>query len=316
VDEYICARCRQSNKRWHEWANAGSATHFSRFFLRSLPWGWLAVLSLLLPPFAARFVNFTPVASERIGISLAVLLIFVNVALLYALKESLWRYDLLARVGRGLRPPLALFAIITFVLGLICGLVIVFLLEAREAVPGRGPTEGLELVVNTLVLAFTFVNIALSATFMAAHDYSNWLNREMPQPIYAQERRLWKVIEDSIQERIRQTTSKDVRVETIITDLERNVDGGITVLINAETSANQPSVQGTLKELQSWRVTADRWGRILKMAAEGIPRYLTIEKVTSQNGLAVVEEVNTKNSLENSRPKPVTGDIIFPEDHG
>ena len=130
---YVCARCQQSNERWHAWANASGFAHFSRFFFRSLPWGWLALSSFTLPALAAWLIDFTPVASERIGVPLAILLIFVNFALLYAVEDSLWRYDLLARVGRGPRPPLALLGVITFVMALICGLIIVFMLEAMGA---------------------------------------------------------------------------------------------------------------------------------------------------------------------------------------
>lgn len=269
-----CARCRQSNERWHWWTNKDGLTRFNRFFLRSLPWGWLGALSFLLPLFAANIIDFTPVASEQVGVPLAVFLIFVNVALLYALKDSLWRYDLLARVTRGFRPPLALLSVITVVLALVLGLVIVFLLEARTTNPELTRTEGLTRVVTTIILALTFVNVTLAAMFMAGHDYGNWLNQEMPQPIYAQERRLWSVINVSIEKQIRHATSSSVAVKTIITNLERDSDGGITVLLDAETDLKEAD----MKQLHSWTITADRWGRIIKVSREGTPRYIAIEK--------------------------------------
>jgi hypothetical protein len=294
---YICARCGQSNKRWHEWTTENGSTRFSRFFFHSLPWGWLALISFALPVLAASVVDFTPVASERIGIPLAILLIFVNFALLYALKDSLWQYDHLVRIGRSFRPSLPLLTVITFVLALVFGLALVFMLEARKATPEAGPTEGLVRVITTILLALTFVDVTLSALFMAGHDYGNWLNREMPQPIYAQERRLLRVIEDSVRAKIQQVTGKDGPVEITIADLERTADAGVILLVNTETQVKPESAQEPLRQLQNWRVEADRWGQIIRMSREGTPQYITIEKA-STNGTPETEQGTAEAAKE------------------
>jgi hypothetical protein len=288
VPAFVCARCGQSNKGWHAWASQSGLVRFSRFFFHSLPWGWLALISFILPVLAAAVVDFTPVASERIGIPLSILLIFVNFALLYALKDSLWQYDHLARVGRGFKPSLTLLTVITFVLALVFGLALVFMLEARKATPQAGPTEGLVRVITTILLALTFVDVTLSALFMAGHDYGNWLNLEMPQPIYAQERRLLRVIEDSVRAKIQRVTGKDGPVEITIADLERTADAGVILMINTETQV-KPNPEGeALRQLQHWRVETDRWGQIIKMSREGTPQYIAIEKVPT-NGKAEAE---------------------------
>ncbi len=294
---YICARCGQSNKRWHEWASDNFVAHFCRFFFHSVPWGWLALISFLLPVVAGSIIDFTPVASERIGIRLALLLIFVNVALLHALKDSLWQYDHLARVGRGFRPSLTLLTVITFVLALGFGLALVFMLEARKATPEAGSTEGLVRVITTILLAMTFVDVTLSAMFMAGRDYGNWLNREMPQPIYAQERRLLRVIEDSVRAKIQQVTGNDGPVEIIIADLERTADAGVILLVNTETEVKPDPEGEALRQLQNWRVEADRWGQIIRMGREGTPQYIAIEKAPT-NGKAEAEEGKKEDSGE------------------
>jgi hypothetical protein len=282
---FICARCGQSNERWHKWTTKGGFARFRRFFFQSAPWGWLALISVVLPVVATAVIDFTPVASKRIGMPLAILLILVNSALLYALKDSLWQYDNLARVGRGFRPSLTLLTVIAFVLALIFGLALVFMLEARKATPEAGSTEGLVRVITTILLAMTFVNVTLSAIFMAGHDYGSWLNREMPQPIYAQERRLLRVIEDSVRAKIQQVTGKDGPVEITIADLERTADAGVILMINTETEVKPDPEGEALRQLQTWRVEADRWGQIIKMSREGTPRYIAIEKA-SANGTA------------------------------
>jgi hypothetical protein len=301
VPAFVCARCGQSNERWHAWASQSGLVRFRRFFFHSLPWGWLALISFVLPVVATAVIDFTPVASERIGIPLSILLIFVNFALLYALKDSLWQYDHLARVGRGFRPSLTLLTVIAFVLALAFGLALVFMLEARKATPEAGSTEGLVRVITTILLSMTFVNVTLSAIFMAGHDYGNWLDLEMPQPIYAQERRLLRVIEDSLGAKIQQVTGKDGPVEITIADLERTADAGVILMINTETEV-KPDPQGeALRQLQNWRVEADRWGQIIKMNREGTPRYIAIEKA-STNG--------TPEADQGKAEAPKEGEIV------
>jgi hypothetical protein len=288
---YICARCGQSNEQWHAWTDESGFKHFNQFFFLSSPWGWLALLSFATPILAFLLLDFSPIASVGIALSLTMVLIFVNVALLYSLKDSLWRYDLVARVGRNFLPQLALLAIITFVLAVVFGLILGFMLEARITRPEVGPVEGLGRVFTTLMLAMTFVNVALSAMFMAGHDYSNWLNKQMPQPIYAQERRLLGVIEDGLRAEIRQVMDKDSKVQSSIKGLERTAYAGVILIVNTETEFKPQLGKETLKQLQSWRITADRWGRIQEMQTEGTPQYIVIE----QKAVEVEEGQKTDN---------------------
>jgi len=273
---FLCTRCGQNNQRWHEWETARFGTHFGRFFFRGIPWGLLALGSFLLPVVALAAADaITPVASVRIGIPLAILLNFVNIALLYALKDSLWRYDVLSQVKRGgFRPPLYAWAVTFFVLALVFGLALVFMIEARAGDTEARPTEGLVRVLTTVMLALTFVNVTLSAMFMAAHDYGRWLDREMPQPIYAQESRLLRVIEDGVRDRIGQATGRaEQGVAVTIVDIERTRDGGVDLVVSAEIDADG---NGSLKKLQYWKITADRWGRLRKMSPEGPPQYIEV----------------------------------------
>ncbi|GIK41366.1 MAG: hypothetical protein BroJett011_51990 [Chloroflexota bacterium] len=199
---------------------------------------------------------------------------------------------------------MALLGITAFVLALIFGLAIVFMLEARTATPDAGPIEGVARVITTILLAMTFVNVALSAMFMSAHDYSNWLNREMPQPIFAQESRLLGVIEDSLREKIQRATSKNKVVETTITDIERTADAGVILLISTETDADQVSEKEAFKQLQSWRIMANRWGRIQKLQTEGTPRYIVIEKKPA--------EADKDAETENGKVEPAKeGELII-----
>jgi hypothetical protein len=146
--------------------------------------------------------------------------------------------------------------------------------------------------------------------FMSAHDFGHWLNREMPQPIFAQERRLLPVIEESLRERIRQATDRKGTVETAIVEMERTGDAGVILTISAETDFKPESSEEIMRQLQNWRVEADRWGRIIKMNREGTPQYVTIKK-TPTNGATTN---SSGQKTESGKPgAALTGEIILPE---
>jgi hypothetical protein len=106
---------------------------------------------------------------------------------------------------------------------------------------------------------------------MAGHDFSNWLDREMPQPIYAQEGRLLDVIRKGVQAKINQANGKkDGEIQTTIADMERTNDGGVVLIVRAEIDADEKG----FKKLQDWKITTDRWGGIRKMSQAGPLRYV------------------------------------------
>jgi hypothetical protein len=160
--------------------------------------------------------------------------------------------------------------------------------ETTETQPAR--TKGVTRVITTLLLAMTFVNVALSALAMAGHDYAKWLNREMPQPLYAQERRLLSVIADGLPAQLKQAMGQDKKIETTIVDLERTRDAGVIIKVSAESKVGSGSSQTLLRQLQNWRIEADRWGRIIKMHREGTPRYIVAEQ-SSGNGALEADAV-------------------------
>lgn len=303
---YICARCGQSNERWHQWVDRGEGAHFGRFF--GSFWGLQALISVALPILAALAIDFTLIASERIGIPLAILLCLVNIPLLYSLRDSLWRYDLRARVGRGFRPPLFVLAITAFGLALIFGLIIVMMLEVRGVMPEVEPTEGLLRVVTTIMLALTFVNVTLSAMIMAADIYSNWLNHEMPQPIYAQERRLLWVIEAELRAMTQRTIREAETMKANIFNLERTPDAGVRLTLSTEAQVKPEPEQESLRQRQNWRIEADRWGRIIKMDTAGAPQYIAVEKLPANDNTKATED----KGGDNGQPEPtVSGEVIL-----
>lgn len=164
-----------------------------------------------------------------------------------------------------------------------------------------GTNPDLLRIIAMILLVLALVAIALSAMFMTAHKYNQRLNREMPQPVYTRERRLLQVIEDSVKAIIHQAMDKDRvtgqnrDVEIGLLEFERTGNGGVNLKLNADI-AFEPDSNGKLfRQLYTWRIEADRWGRIHKMSQDGVPRYILIEPAPIIKVAKVEEEKKTEN---------------------
>lgn len=170
----------------------------------------------------------------------------------------------------------------------------IFGLDSLESVPP----------IAVILLALAIVGIALAVIFMAAHKYSEWLNREMPQPVYTQEGRLLKVIEDSVKAIMLQTMGhdrvtgeeRDVRVGII--EFERTANAGINLKLNVDKEVKPDPDGDVFKELLTYIIEADRWGRIRKMKQEGVPRYIAVEKVTINGADEAGDDQETNGGQE------------------
>lgn len=177
-------------------------------------------------------------------------------------------------------------------------------LGSEAGILGLDSIEPLTLIA-AILLALAIVGFALTMIFMAAHKYSEWLNREMPQPVYTQEGRLLKVIEDSVKAIMLQTMGhdrvtgeeRDVRVGII--EFERTANAGINLKLNVDKEVKPDPDGDVFKELLTYIIEADRWGRIRKMKQEGVPRYIAVEKVTI-NGADEAEDDQETNGGQES----------------
>lgn len=163
---YVCPYCRVNNENWDRWSTASGLTHFTRFFLSF--WGALVFLSFLLPAVVAYLVVnniqlFAPFV--LIGAILAIFLMFFIIAVLYNIRNSLWRYDLLARVGRGLRPTLVLLSIIAFGFAILSGSTSVFVARASIPTPTNTPTDTPVIIFRTNTITVTeTITVVITAT--------------------------------------------------------------------------------------------------------------------------------------------------------
>lgn len=184
----------------------------------------------------------------------------------------------------------------------------VFSLDSLESLPP----------LAVILLALAVVGIAVAVIFMAAHKYSEWLNQEMPQPIYTQEGQLLKVVEDSVKAIMLQTmghdrvTGEERSVQVGIVEFERTANAGINLKLNVDKEVKPNPDGDVFKELLTYIIEADRWGRIRKMKQDGVPRYIAVEKVTI-NG---TDEDEDDQETNGGQEPPSNGHLLLAGGNG
>jgi hypothetical protein len=124
---------------------------------------------------------------------------------------------------------------------------------------------------------------------------------------------LLKVIEDRTNAIIQQTMSKDRVTEHYrdvqigLLEFERIANNGISIKLNADTSFESDSNGKSYRQLQTWKIEADRWGRIKKMSQDGVPRYVLVEKIPTLGEIQV-----NGNKIEVELPKLPANEVLVP----
>jgi hypothetical protein len=295
-----CPRCGADNRAWYAWTQAGLKEHLNRFFLRS-PWGWLALLSLLLPLVSWGVFDFERTAFETSVLSASLLLSLAGLILLFLRRDVLWVYELASRVSPRFRVGLLplggagflTFAVIAGMLGTAWGLA--FLRAERSEFMQPMSWE----VLVAMGLAFT--GQALAAGLYGVYAYGRWLSDTFPAPIFLDEGHLLRLVERSARPRI-QVKSERYEYEAVMTRvvaLSRTDQAGLSLKIRAEVATEEVFEGHFLKAVQHWQVVSDKWGYVKQLGPEG-----PLEYVADLNG--------TYSDPEDMR-KALEGEIIFPK---
>ncbi len=301
-----CPRCGADNRAWCAWTQAGLKAHLQRFFLRS-PWGWLALVSLLLPPASGGVFDFERPAFEIGLLSASLLLSLAGLTLLFLGRDALWMYELARRVSSRFRAGLLhLGGAGLLVFALVGG----WELGARgwglpvpAAYPDwgtspRGP-GGAGEVLAMMGLAFT--GQALAAGLYSVYAYGRWSSHLFPAPVFLDEGRLLRLVERSARPRIQVKSGRYAyeAVTTRVVALARTGQAGLSLKIRAEAATGEVFEGCFLKAVQHWRVVSDRWGRVKQLDPEGPLEY-------------VPDPSRTYSDPEDVR-QVLEGEIIFPK---
>jgi hypothetical protein len=283
-----CPRCGADNRAWYTWTQAGLKEHLKRFFLRSR-WGWLALVSLLLPLVSWGVFDFERPAFTTGLLSASLLFSLAGLFLLFAGRDTLWTYELARRVSPRFRAGLLHIGGAGFLAFVLVG--------------GWG-LESWGLGARGWGLAFT--GQALAAGLYSVYAYGRWSSSLFPAPVFGDETRMLRLVERAARPRIhvRSGQYEYEMVATRVVALSRTDQAGLSLKIRAETATDEVFEGHPLKAVQHWRVVSDKWGYVKQLGPEGPLEYVP-------DGYRVYPAPHTEDV-----PGALEGEIIFPKKRG
>jgi hypothetical protein len=300
-----CPRCGADNRAWYAWTHAGLKEHLNRFFLRS-PWGWLALVSLLLPLVSWSAFDFKRPALETGILSASLLLCLAGLILLFLGRDALWVYELAGRVSPRFRAGLLhlggagflAFALVGGLLGAAWGLGVL-----RGGRSQFMPPLGWEALV---AMGLAFTGQGLAAGLYSVYAYGRWSSSTFSAPVFWDEARLLHLVERSARPRIQVKSGRHEHemVTTRVTELSRTDQAGLSLKIRAEVATEEVFEGHPLKAVQHWRVVSDQWGYVKQLGPEGPLEY--VPDVYRVYPTPHAEDV----------PGALEGEIIFPKKRG
>jgi hypothetical protein len=309
-----CPRCGADNRAWCAWTQAGLKEHLKRFFLRS-SWGWLALVSLLLPLVSWSAFDFERPAFETGLLSASLFLSLAGLLLLFLGRDALWVYELAGRVSPRSRAGLLHLGgagFLAFALVGSWGLgaggwglpVPASPRELGGAVREERPgfTHPLRWEVLA-VMGLAFTAQALAAGLYSVYAYGRWSSSAFPAPVFWDEARLLRLVERAARPRI-QVKSGRYEYEMVVTrvvELSRTDQAGLSLKIRAEVATEEVFEGHPLKAVQHWRVVSDQWGYVKQLGPEGPLEYVPA-------GYRAYPAPDAEDA-----PGALEGEIIFPK---
>ena len=265
--ENICPYCGADNSGARALRAQGGGRQLQRFFVN--PVGILAIIFALGP-------LITPLMQGKLGLYInisvcTVLAVFLSCLIVffsYSLKTPFRSYSWSRRVKKGLRPPLILIMVVALVAAL--ALALLFIATYKD--------EGSSKLLNSLMYSGIFIFFSLAFALAAALQYVQYLDSEMqlPEPIFAHEDRLLRVIIESARQRL------DNRTRLYLLEMERTHTSGAKILFahysDPEYKTTKDGKIITVQEERKTLVVADEWGNILSLREKGVQRLTEIKK--------------------------------------
>ncbi|MBC7249401.1 MAG: hypothetical protein H5T62_03885 [Anaerolineae bacterium] len=276
--EDICPFCGADNSGARALRAQSSAQQLRRFFVN--PVGILSIIFALAPlltPFLRRQLGayISIGVSSGLSLFLSCLIVFFS----YSLRNKLRDYSLNRRVKKGFRPSPILIMVVALVAAL--ALALVFVASYNN--------EGYSRLLNSLMYSGIFIFFSLAFALGAAQQYVGYLNDtlQLPEPIFAHEDRLVRVITESVQRKL------DSKIQLRLLEIDRTRTGGARILFAHYGDPEYRMAAGgtpiTVQEERRWLVLTNERGNILALHEKG-PQRLTEIKTPPVRALQKVEE--------------------------
>ncbi len=268
-----CPRCGADNRAWWAWQGAGWRPQLKRFFLYS-PWGWLALLSLLLPLVSGGFFDFKPPLWEALILALSLLLSVGGLLFFFLERDRLWLGELVRQTaprGNGLQGILGggllTWGGVGFLLFVMAG---GGLLAGSPGGEGGGLIAWLALLTGGL--AFTAQTWAAGAYTLFA--YGRWCWRTFPRPIFVNEARFLALVAAEARLRIQLKLRQYEKLTMQVASVERTRRAEITLNVQVSWSTDEVYEGHFLTAVQPWRVVSNLWGHVKQLTPVGPVTYV------------------------------------------
>jgi hypothetical protein len=282
----VCPRCGSDNSNVQDLTLGyfGSIWAILSFILIFAP------LFMLMPGvFSWANEILQPVVSLRVAGPIALLITLIVAFFMFSMREELHEGALTSPFKEKPGRSLPIWALTFFLLAVAIAFLLGFAITTKHLLIGApgdwnarlqgklvfGGTMHLLLqLVMTGCFVLLFAFFSLSAGLMAVYEYGQFVDERLPDPIYLNEQLLLEVVLKVVREEL----GPDVEVQ--ITEMNRLPDAGVTLTLHSEgelrASDPKDKTKTNLLEQKSWKVSANRWGRVNKMV-EASPRSIQVK---------------------------------------
>ncbi len=287
--ESVCARCGADNQTWQAWQQAGWVAQGYRFFVCSV-WGWLALISLLLPPLTWGIFAFNLYSLETAMLVISLLLSITGLIYLFVRREELWLAELMGQI-----PPRSHWRLLQLGgVGFLGFISVTGLLTITDLSQGVGWPW-------ILTMSLVFIVQTFSAILYATYSYGQWRFRSFPKPIFVRDASLLRVVTPTLQSLIQSESGWGDTMTIQMVEMKRTQEAGLDLKVRAEVNTDKVFNRQFLKAIQYWRVMTDPWGKIQHTNKDSPLEYI----------------FDAEREYMPPKPDParpaLEGEIIFPE---
>ena len=259
------------------------------YYLKTI-WGLLSIL-IVLATWALTRLSFVsnellqPVASLRVASPIAFLCTFVIAFYLYSVREDLFLLDATRQFREKPGKPIAIWALVAFVIAVLLAFLLMFALTTHTAFIGPEGVSQTELsgkaawggfwhmlikLAFTGFLALILILLSLSAGLMGIYDYGKGLRHSDQMPKFLDTGTLKQTVLGIARDEL------DISARATVTDMKRTPDGGIQLTLHDRGGiSTDKESQVKYREDTTWSIKADYEGKLIEVSKDP-PRMIKI----------------------------------------
>ncbi len=263
---------------------------YTDYYFKTI-WGLLSfsivviTLALMLYGWGVSNELLQPVASLRVASPIAFLCTFVIAFYLYSVRDDLCRVDATRQYREKPGKPIAIWALIAFVIAVLLAFLLIFALTTHTSFIGAKGVKQKDLsgmvardgtwhmlikLAFTGFLALILILMSLSAGLMGIYDYGKNLSHSDQMPKFLDTGTLKQTVLGIAREEL------DISAKATVTNMKRTSSGGIRLTLHDRggiSTDKQSNVK--YREDTTWSIVADYEGKLIEVSKDP-PRMIKI----------------------------------------